>query len=197
MCEELLRVESAEQADPVAQLDAVPVRDERLQPLAARYRASIVADVTKRDAVLKSVRDLLPGLTWPDAGALPSGTHVMEDARPLVECLLAHDADCAEVSRVVAACTTAAPGVTVSAQLLACAGELERAKLNPARTSAAHAVAALLREWAPNTAGVTIDAPEAMTRFKRALPLVSDWQTARDERRARAEDIRKACAPAK
>ena len=193
-CDALLRVESAHVVDPVAQLDALRVRDKKLAPLAARYRVSLVAETTKRDAVMTSARDVLPGLTWPDGGTLPSGEGVAQDVRPLAECLFEHDADCAEVSRVVAVCTKAAPGVTVSAQLLVCAAELERAKLsNPARATAAHTVATTLRDFAPNTTGMTIDAAEAMTRFMRAVPTVQEWQTARDERHARAEDIRKAC----
>jgi hypothetical protein len=196
-CDAVTRIETLPLHDRVKELDAIGVRDPKLEPMTARYRASLVDESKKMDEMMNALRGVLPGASLTDAGALPSVQKVVDDARPLIECLIiasGSDTECAEVSRVMKSCMEAAPGVAVQAKLLSCAGAFEGANLSsPDRVSAARSIASVLRAYAPLTAGVTIDAVEAMARLSRASSLVTSWQHAHGETVERAADIRKAC----
>jgi hypothetical protein len=195
-CEALQKVDPT-LASATAQIDAIGVRDAKLAPLAGRYRAVIVAEKTKRDAMLVATRDMMPGLSVAaDAGVETSLEQLGSRAAPLFECFIERSAECDEVRVVMDQCSRPDPGVSVSAHLGVCADALEAAKLaTPARVTAAHDVATSIHSFAPQTATITIDAAEVVKRMMRALPAVREWQSAIDERRARSDDVRKACAP--
>lgn len=190
----------------IAALDALHVRDERLAPAVASYRALLV---TRAQAAreLETEVDGLLGLVRTDADAGPrlDLEQVKKDLeivmRPLFVCAIApeHSADasaeCDALTDMLGRAAKPAAGATLSAHVLSCASMLDTLPArDPQVVAAARELAIMMRAYEPALRGVQIPATEVVSRAQRAVRASAGYQRATEAAKDGTKAIWAACS---